>query len=708
MNNECWLEMDLYWFQGDEPADKARELFDRLEPMWRRSPSARKGLVLCVGWLFDAVLYWNGRPDDVIATCQAPTYEPWTYRRLGDLVATLRNEARSRYLDDFHVGIGLLGGATMDFPEDACAGWSGRTENERDKVHYNIKGRWFPEHPEVKDPRFGPYFFGAPVAVTEGEQVCKAASPTYGDYFADKFCSMAAVTGLDALLLRDCVFAPAYVRKDAHRTMPAADAQAFTQSFIDLFARLKAARPGLVIIGYDSGTAAMEEWRAHGFDLERVARAGNLDLWITQTWASAWQDYWPARSMGFTFQLSRVLVNLAMLAGTPCRHMFLIETFDAWEPWDSIHQYPSKVAWEVWAYSHAAVLGPEGGLGRSAGFYCSWMNRGPELLSSQTVEHIATMLDDCARDLKNEPRPGGPCLVYHREGLERLIGEGGDYCRGEAIDDWTAMLQKYGLPVLSITRSEWLAEVRADGLIVPAPGGLGEALAETLLDRLESGTPVVFMGQAALLPERMRRALGVETLEVPLRVGLPSAATVKPELAGQIGTAGLVINQRQRTLEPGGDWQGFIECLGGPVFAAHRHLPCWIWETPEWGTPEELDLTVPSVESIQTYHAIARCLDAAGWGGEAIRWENSDWKKPACFLFWRYGDGSKTVLLGNLETGVTGNSQHCISGDLGVRGDDGQGTALVAAHGPGLMARNDGGYHLTLGPHKICLFRLNV
>jgi len=47
-----------------------------------------------------------------------------------------------------------------------------------------------------------------------------------------------------------------------------------------------------------------------------------------------------------------------MIADTPCKHMFLIETFDAWEPWDSIHQYPSKVGREICAYSHAAVLAP--------------------------------------------------------------------------------------------------------------------------------------------------------------------------------------------------------------------------------------------------------------------------------------------------------------------------------------------------------------
>ena len=82
MNKECWTEMDLYWFQGGAVDDKVRELFDRLTPLWTREPDARKGLTICAGWLYDSVLYWNGRLEDPIATCQAPTYEVWTYLRL--------------------------------------------------------------------------------------------------------------------------------------------------------------------------------------------------------------------------------------------------------------------------------------------------------------------------------------------------------------------------------------------------------------------------------------------------------------------------------------------------------------------------------------------------------------------------------------------------------------------------------------------------
>ncbi|HZG75793.1 MAG TPA: hypothetical protein VEZ72_08030, partial [Paenibacillus sp.] len=361
MNRECWTEMDLYWFQGGDLQGKVGDLFDRLTPLWARNPEARKGLTLCAGWLFDSVLYWNGDLDDVIATCQAPTYEPWTYGRAAKLVRMLKDEAKARRLADFHVGLILLGGKTMAYNAEAtCEGWSGRTEETKERAHYNIEGKWFYEHPEVDWDRYGVPYFGSVVNVAEGEAVCEEASPTFGRYFADKLCDLFQRTGFDAVVLRDGVFTRAYCRGNRARYMEPRLADELNQSFVDLFARMKRQMPELVIIGYDSGTSSMEEWRSHGFDLEKVAKSGHLDLWITQTWASAWQDYWPAHGMGYTFQLANVLVNLAMLADTPCNHMFLIETFDAWEPWDSVHQYPSKVAWEIWAYSHAAGFGSGG------------------------------------------------------------------------------------------------------------------------------------------------------------------------------------------------------------------------------------------------------------------------------------------------------------------------------------------------------------
>lgn len=628
--------------------------------------------------------------EDTIATCQAPTYEPWTYERVKRLVEGIKAEAAMRRLDDFHVGLLLLGSKTMAYDADAsCEGWSGTTEERKEKAHYNIEGKWFFRHPEVGTARYGVFDLDSRVAVPDDEAVCTLERPTFGDYFADKLAHMMRHVGFDAVVLRDNVFTRSYIRGNRERYMPAKDRDDLNAAFVRLLARLKANDPACITIGYDSGSSSMEEWRSHGFDLERLASAGHLDLWITQTWASAWQDYWPCHALGFNFQLMKVLVNLAMLAKTKTRHMFLIETFDAWEPWDSIHQYPSKVKWQIWAYSHAAVRLPEGAAKRSDGCYISWMNKGQELIPEETVRQLCRTMEDSAEDLLDDPVPGGPCLVYDRDGLESLLYDPQPYSRGEEMDDWAAMLQKYGVPILSITRSEWLPSVEADAFHWPAPHRLTDPNVRHLLHKLEAGTPVLFTGQAALLPAELRQALNISVESEPVRAARPSAALVKGTLADLLDMDGLVLNQRQRTLMESKDWETLIECLGGPVFAMHRSLPCCIWETPEWGTPRQMHLTFKSIESPQTYIGVAQTIARQGWGAELRRWSNEDWQKPVCWLFWRYRGGGEAMLLGNLEKGIpeVRNLRSRAYGSRRLRLSNGQAKRISRPDGSGLTSR---------------------
>jgi len=698
MNKECWTEIDLYWFQGEEINIKVKELFDRLTPLWSRESNSRKGLSLCIGWLYDSVLYWNKKMDDVIATCQAPTYESWTYDRIRQLNLTIKQEAVNRGILDFHVAFDA---------EKSCAGWSGRTDEIKERPQYNIEGRWFIEHPEINFERYGIFYFGSKVRIPDDEAVCSVIEPTFGEYFADKLCDMCTNTEFDAVVLRDFIFTRPYTRGGRNRYMEPEYSSDLNMTFINLFTRIKSQIPDFIIIGYDSGTSSMEEWRSHGFDLEQVAMSGYLDLWITQTWASAWQDYWPAHSLGYTFQLSSVLVNLAMLEKTKCNHMFLIELFDAWEPWDSIHQYPSKVAWEIWAYSHAALIKPDGILSRSSGCYISWLNRASELIPEKTVEYLYTTMNECAADLKKNPIPGGPCLIYHREGLENLINNPENFSRGEEMDDWTSMLHKYGVPTLSITRSEWIGKVESDGFIFPAPSNINDALADILFEKLKSNIPILFTGQANLISEKLKNYLSIETEKNPITCTLPSAASVSENLGNAIRTFGLQVNQRQRTLKENGSWEWLINCLGGPVLAKYRgDIPCLIWETPEWGTPNELHLTTKSIGSPQGFYAVSNSFNQFGWGLEGIRWINDDWQKPVCFLFWRYDNKDIAFLLGNLETGVTGNSQFAVRGTLSIEDIEKYTIKTRQSFNPGLINSGDSAFKIALAPHKACVFTI--
>jgi hypothetical protein len=721
MESECWLEMDLYWFQGGSAQDKAAALFDRLGPIWQREPGARKGLTLCVGWLMDAVLLWNGEIAERIFTCRAPTYEAWTYARLAGVVSAVRREAVVRGIGDFHVGLMVFGGkGTVEGAPGRVRteGHGGRTQEPSERAQYHHVGRWFHEHPEVYDKRFVQHFFwGAKVRVAAGDRLEGLAGAGGGGvdfaaYFAAKWGGFARAVGLDALVLRDHVLSPEYHRgMEPTRFKAPEAAEDWMRGLLELVSELKRQLPGMVLIGYSSGTSAMEDWRSHGFDLERLARSGHMDLWVTQTWASAWQDYWPFHAMGYTFQLSSVLTHAAMLADTGCKHLFLIEAFDAWEPWDTIHQYPDKLAWQVWAYSHAVVRLPGGKVRRAAGFYSSWMNRRDQLLEPSCVEWLVGTLNAAGVDLKSDPVPGGPCLVYSYDGLAGQMGRPGAYCRGEAFDDWTAMLQKYGLGMLSVTRAEWVGKIgEVDALVAPVSVGMAPEAAKEMVERGRRGVPVLWLGQAAELPEAVREALDIVVAEAPAESDLASGGVLMDEaLCERFGTRGVVVNQRGRSLEAGDGWQSVIECLGGPVAARRTEGAVWIWETPEWGTLNETHLTVASVQSLQTYGAIAEGFGASGPGYGTLRmgWRSRQWMRPMCFLFWRYAEGAHGVLLGNLETGMTGNSQFYVHGRLshacGVLH-----VSVVSQAQPVKLEVAEGQVVVALGPHGSCVLRLEA
>ena len=656
---ERCLEMDLYWFQKGELHSRVKELFQRVTPLFTREQDGMNGISLCVGWLFDSVLYWQGNLSDKIVTCQPPTYQEWSYGQLKQLIVLLRQEAAVRGIPNFYCAISLLGGETMAYDaEHTCEGWSGRTQETTHRAHYNIHGKWFFEHPEINKQRLGIFDFHAQVALPQNEVCSWEASPTFLSYFAQKLTDMSRAVGLDGVVLRDGVFAPSYIRGADVRYKPSEKRREITDCFIELFSEIKRLLPNYRIIGYNSGTSSMEQLRSHGFDLEAVAASGKLDLWITQTWASAWQDYWPANGMGFTFQLQAMLTEQAMLSKTPCRHMFLVETFDAWEPWDSIHSYPDKVAWEMWAYSHAGVLEAEK-TQYADGCYISWMNRGETLIPQATVESIQDTLNMISENLEDAPKPGGACILYSRKGMIDSMDQGGDTSRGEEFDDWCAMIQKYGVSIVSAVRSEDLETApEAECYLCPTVCSQDPQVEAFLLRILQSKIPVLFMGVADMLAPKVRDLVGISVHAVDQKE-LPQAGMVSHPGQKQVRTEAVVMNQYRQSMDFSEVWEPIITVSSGPVLAVHRQLPIAIWETPEWGTPRELHLTFESVQSPQTYLLVAEIVKK--WC--QVKWENADQQKPVNLLYWNRGEKAE-VLLGNLETGYLGNSQFAAKGRL--------------------------------------------
>lgn len=73
---------------------------------------------------------------------------------------------------------------------------------------------------------------------------------------------------------------------------------------------LKQPAPGGLPMMYSTAATATSDWRANGLDLEGIARAGDLDIFVDQTWAGAWgevgvrrQTFWNAPILGWSYQL---------------------------------------------------------------------------------------------------------------------------------------------------------------------------------------------------------------------------------------------------------------------------------------------------------------------------------------------------------------------------------------------------------------------
>jgi len=246
-----------------------------------------------------------------------------------------------------------------------------------------------------------------------------------------------------------------------------------------------------------------------------VAKQGYLDIFVDQTWAGAWNevglretDFWNNPLLGWTYQLGYTLLHAAMLADTRVRHYPLVETFDAWEDWDVIHTAPERLRWGIWAYSHAAVKTPRG-LKLPVGSYISWSNQGKRLLDGDDVRFLAANLNATIADARQTREVFGPTLVYSRESMQWQIEHAApDRDIKEWIDEQAASVMKWPVPILSVTRLEWLPQVKSDLFILQTPSHLSPQHEAYVADLIKGGQPIAIFGSpvGGMDPELARLA----------------------------------------------------------------------------------------------------------------------------------------------------------------------------------------------------------
>lgn len=694
VRGDRWMEIDLYWFDRDNIGKSAEQFWDRFTLLFAGLDGWR-GVILNIGWTSSYVLDWRGSLNDRIAlptgmqeqnwfkvtgmltgTTQERRkqwkerfrdpashlkrdYQPWTYADVKALAEALRGVAAGRGLEGIRVGSFVLGCRTIydgkDFPFTLR--------------HPNVFVRGAVFGSGVFDPRaklgrdetaYGAY----PAGVPEGLPVT--------EFFGNQWGSLSKAVGLDALVLRDSMIGPVTYRRvgpfgTAASPDPAADAQ-WTTDTAALVRFTKQANPRALVIGYSTGASAVGEWRVDCVDLEAIAKDGFLDAWIDQTWAGAWNEvgvreggFWNAPYLGWTYQLAYVLVHSAQLAGSRTRHYVLTETFDAWESWDVIHTAPERLRWGIWAYLHAAVKVP-GGLEMPRGSYISWANQGSRLLSREDVDFLARESNDALADAQRTTEVFGPTLVYDRPALDWQQRHSPAAFMGEWIDEQSAALLKWGAPVLSITRIEYLPRVDADMLILQTPVHLEPEMYSALERWSAAGKPLAIFGSlSGGIDPGIAKLAGVSGGSANPGRGREATAVLGADIGGlAAGIPGsFPLYQPALADEAAPGTESVYSVHGSPALTLRTQGPGKVifWDPADLNYeafPDWLDEPmIARMGSVYPFVLAARTIAGLLKGTGSPYIEDIDATTPATVLAWRGSQGAFNVLSADLEEGLS-------------------------------------------------------
>jgi hypothetical protein len=647
------VEIDIDWF-GGSPWDRSVERFlGRTSPLLQGDREVQ-GVCFNVGWLADLVTEWTGRPDQRLPL-RSRRFANWarlSYADLRDFFALVRRVAGDIGLPTIKLGVLIAGLGQVVAPPD-------------DGSMYDLFSTWYERHPELYpldiSPLPGPDL--DPRVPLHGDEYPYATRPdglregeSFPEFLGDQWGSVAKFLGLDFIHLRDGFFGPLlYTRCGPYGTVASADPQenrTWTDAVRRLFRACKDAHPDGLVVAYSSGISGTAEWLTGCVDLEEIVADGALDVFIDQTWGGAWQDWWDDTWKGWTFQQAYLLGHGAQIAAGnarrehPCRHYLLIETWDGWEPWDTLRDTPEKLRWAIWAFTHATVIGEGGRLIGRDGVYVSWMNDwNDRLIGDAEVDFLATNLDAAESSARGLDRVFGTLMVHNRPGLLAKATRDPASNASEWVEDYAGMAMKWGLPVLAATRPEWLPRHWPEGALVQLAGELEAGRLAAI------GGPVMSTGRADCVDASLLDRAGVRRSEEGRQpAGYRLGGAGSPDLPSE---ERVHMPERVAVTAEAGTWVGY-EAGGAPVLTSRDGF--LYWQPPDLSDPTDALVPHSQIGTVTPYVQAARALleGAAKSGGVHV--EQVPAAEPVAFHCWSSG-GAVHVLLGNLESGWMGDSR---------------------------------------------------
>lgn len=707
INADRWLELDLYWFSQKNIDSSANMFFQKYSPMFKNI-TGWKGIIINTGWVPEYVFQWKGNLNerismpkqmhhwdwfDIKGTLSGSTtermekwkkrftnvqkrekviYEPWTYNDLKNLITALKRESRKYGIDSLRVGgmsvawESIYDGEPMEFTNK-------HPEIFR-KLFWNIF--YLPAKLRADNTKYATY----PNGIQEGTAFTEFIARQWGD--------LSRRIGFEAIVLRDSYIGSAvYARKGPYGLTAPADTaivKSFTNATADLIRLTKYYNPKSLVIGYSNGASTIGEWRVNCVDLEKIAKQGYLDAYIDQTWAACFSEpaqvretYWNKPNEGYTYQLSYVLLHAAQLAETKTRHYVLVNTWDAWETWDVIHTVPERVRWEIWAYHHAAVKMPQG-LKMPSGSYISWCSRGKKLLSDEDVNFLTENLNSAIIDAKKTKEVFGPTLVYSRGAMEWQTNNKPEETIKEWIDEQAAAVMKWSVPILSITRTEYLPKVSSDMFIFQTPNHLRTSEKANVLGLIHSGKPVAIFGSPAggIDPE-IAKVIGIETKDQKLGVVVKEASKAQglPALTADVPQKFKLYQPfTNNSFTP--NWQVLYQVNNSPALAINTTAgkKLLFWDPAEMSvnldmTEFQLNGNIPMDSvfgSIYPYMLTSRGLNYLLKDADLFCAQKISPFKPLNVMAWKLKDNKINIMAANLEEGINHSSDLTFESDLNL------------------------------------------
>lgn len=664
MQTDRWIEFDLFLFQEKPLEVKIRETMERMAPLYQDVEGDR-GIILCCGFIGDLVTEWRGAADQELPF-QCLSARNWlhkTYADFRDFVRMLKVEAARAGIPDFKVAVMFVGWGEFDWGPG---------------YYYDYASAWFARHPEVyfpdhwKSPDFRkrlkkddyPYA-SHPGGTVEGM--------SFGQLFGGQWGLVSRFLELDAIVLRDAFLGPCIYEITgpfgSKGTKEPALAEEWSRELIAFYREVKQANPECLVMGYSSARSAVAEYRVGCFDLRALVAADALDVWIDQTWAGAWQDWWEDSLRGWTFQLANVLVHQAMIAAgnasrkKPCRHYHLIETFCGYEPWDTLHQVPQKLRWGIWAFTHAAIQ--SGGVwNRTLGSYIAFGHNSEHrlicpqaepflesrLLSEEDVDFLRTHLNAAVRSAEQIEEVYGPAMAVNLEQMAAVQQSCPADNTGDLVDDNAALLMKWGFPCLSgVLASELLP--RREGWLVQTPARLSDKQWELLR---QPDSAYIAAGRGDCIDERLLNDVCVknEAVSFPWGVQRLKAPDLVPDEIPRVSVVTMAPCVR---MVPAGA-ETVAETKQTLIAARAKDAAKFVWQPLYPYGAESSKLTQAKYGSMAPFAALARAWHEAMKKAGLSYLEPIPFQFPATFHFWRSG-GRVFILVGNLETGVAGDSR---------------------------------------------------